>query len=132
MLTTFPPHQHNQIRYQIAQVLKSIISQRLLPTADGKSRVPAAEILIATDRVKDLIAGPQKTWEIRQTIHEGSLHYGMQTFDQCLYNPYKDKKIMYDEAMRQATNRNDLAMRIEGITSGSLIRQETFGKQTSR
>jgi twitching motility protein PilT len=134
MLTIFPPHQHNQVRYQLAQVLKAIISQRLVPTADGKARVPAAEILIATERIKDLISDPQKTWEIRQAIQEGSLHYGMQTFDQCLYNLYKSGMITYDEAMRQATNRNDLAMRIEGITSGSgsLIREETFGRQTSK
>jgi twitching motility protein PilT len=134
MLTIFPPHQHNQVRYQLAQVLKAIISQRLVPTADGKSRVPAAEVLIATERIKDLIADSQKTWEIRQAIQEGSLHYGMQTFDQCLYNLFRSNMITYDEAMRQATNRNDLAMRIEGITSGSgsLIREETFGKQTSR
>jgi twitching motility protein PilT len=134
MLTIFPPHQHNQVRYQLAQVLKAIVSQRLVPTADGKSRVPAAEILIATERIKDLISDPQKTWEIRQAIHEGSLHYGMQTFDQCLYGLFKDGKITYDEAMRQATNRNDLAMRIEGITSGSgsLIREESYGRQTSR
>ncbi|MEW6144324.1 MAG: type IV pilus twitching motility protein PilT [Thermodesulfobacteriota bacterium] len=134
MLTIFPPHQHNQVRYQLAQVLKAIISQRLVPTADGKARVPAAEILIATERIKDLISDPQKTWEIRQAIHEGSLHYGMQTFDQCLYGLFKDGKITYDEAMRQATNRNDLAMRIEGITSGSgsLIREESYGRQTSR
>ncbi|MFI5323775.1 MAG: type IV pilus twitching motility protein PilT [Thermodesulfobacteriota bacterium] len=133
MLTIFPPHQHNQVRYQLAQVLKAIISQRLVPTTDGK-RVPAAEILIATERIKDLIADSQKTWEIRQAIQEGSLHYGMQTFDQCLYNLFKSNMITYDEAMRQATNKNDLAMRIEGITSGSssLILEETFGKQTSR
>ena len=134
MLTIFPPHQHNQVRYQLAQVLKAIISQRLVPTADGKARVPAAEVLIASERIKDLISDPQKTWEIRQAIQEGNLHYGMQTFDQCLYNLYKSGMITYDEAMRQATNRNDLAMRIEGITSGSgsLIREETFGRQTSK
>ncbi len=58
----------------------------------------------------------------------------MQTFDQCLYNLYKGNLITYDEAMRQATNKNDLAMRIEGITSGSssLVREETFGTQGSR
>jgi len=58
----------------------------------------------------------------------------MQTFDQCLYTLYKSSMITYDEAMRQATNSNDLAMRIEGITSGSgsLIREETFGRQTSK
>lgn len=134
MLTVFPPHQHNQVRYQLAQVLKAIVSQRLVPTTDGKARVPAVEVLIATERIKDLISDPTKTWEIRQAIQEGSLHYGMQTFDQCLYNLYKGNLITYDEAMRQATNRNDLAMRIEGITSGSssLVREETFGTQGSR
>ena len=134
MLTVFPPHQHNQVRYQLAQVLKAVISQRLVPTTDGKARVPAVEVLIATERIKDLISDPTKTWEIRQAIQEGSLHYGMQTFDQCLYNLYKGNLITYDEAMRQATNRNDLAMRIEGITSGSssLVREETFGTQGSR
>ncbi len=134
MLTVFPPHQHNQVRYQLAQVLKAIVSQRLVPTADGKARVPAVEVLIATERIKDLISDPTKTWEIRQAIQEGSLHYGMQTFDQCLYNLYKGNLITYDEAMRQATNKNDLAMRIEGITSGSssLVREETFGTQGSR
>ncbi|MEQ9619748.1 MAG: type IV pilus twitching motility protein PilT [Deltaproteobacteria bacterium] len=133
MLTIFPPHQHNQVRYQLAQVLKAIISQRLVPTIDGKGRVPAAEILIATERIKDLISDPAKTYEIRQAIQEGSLHYGMQSFDQCLYNLFKDNLITYDEAMRQATNRNDLAMRIEGITSGSssLVTEEQYGKQTS-
>lgn len=134
MLTVFPPHQHNQVRYQLAQVLKAVISQRLVPTVDGKARVPAVEVLIATERIKDLISDPTKTWEIRQAIQEGSLHYGMQTFDQCLYNLYKGNLITYDEAMRQATNKNDLAMRIEGITSGSssLVREETFGTQGSR
>ena len=134
MLTVFPPHQHNQVRYQLAQVLKAIVSQRLVPTTDGKARVPAVEVLIATERIKDLISDPTKTWEIRQAIQEGSLHYGMQTFDQCLYNLYKGNLITYDEAMRQATNKNDLAMRIEGITSGSssLVREETFGTQGSR
>lgn len=133
MLTIFPPHQHNQVRYQLAQVLKAIISQRLVPTADAKSRVPATEVLIATERIKELISDSERTREIRQAIDEGSLHYGMQTFDQCLYNLYMGKLITYDEAMSQATNRNDLALRIEGVTSGSssLIREETFEKQTS-
>jgi twitching motility protein PilT len=133
MLTIFPPHQHNQVRYQLAQVLKAIISQRLLPTTDGKGRVPAVEVMIATERIKDLISDPAKTSEIRHAIEEGSLHYEMQTFDQCLYDLYMRKLITYDEAMRQSTNKNDLALRIEGVTSGSssLTREEAFGKQTS-
>lgn len=119
ILAVFPSHQQNQIRYQLAQVLKAVISQRLMPKADGKGRVPAVEVLIGTARIKDLISDPLKTKEIRTAIEEGHLHYGMQTFDQCLYNLYKSGLITYDEAMRQATNKDDLALRIRGITSGS-------------
>jgi len=127
VLTVFPPHQHNQIRYQLSQVLKAIVSQRLVPMAGGKGRVPATEVLIATSRIKELISAPERTGEIRVAIEEGYLHYGMQTFDQCLYDLYKKDLITYDEAMRQATNKDDLALRISGITSGSasLSRMET-------
>jgi len=127
VLTVFPPHQHNQIRYQLSQVLKAIVSQRLVPMAGGKGRVPATEVLIATSRIKELISAPERTGEIRVAIEEGYLHYGMQTFDQCLYDLYKKDLITYDEAMRQATNKDDLALRISGITSGSasLGRMET-------
>jgi twitching motility protein PilT len=119
ILAVFPPHQQNQIRYQLAQVIKAIISQRLMPKADGKGRVPAVEVLIGTARIRDCIADPTKTKEIRTAIEDGYLHYGMQTFDQCLYDLYQKGLITYDEAMRQATNKDDLALRIRGITSGS-------------
>lgn len=119
ILAVFPSNQQNQIRYQLSQVLKAIISQRLMPMADGKGRVPAVEILLATARIKDCIADPTKTSEIRQAIEEGHLHYGMQTFDQCLYDLFKQNLITYEETMRQATNKDDLNLRIKGITSGS-------------
>ncbi len=128
MLTIFPPHQHNQVRYQLAQVLKAIISQRLVPKADGIGRVPAAEILIATARICDLISEPERTKEIRKAIEEGHMHYGMQTFDQCLFNHFKAGIITYEETMRQATNKDDLDLRIQGVTSGSssLTREENY------
>lgn len=118
ILAIFPPHQHNQVRYQLSQVLRAIISQRLMPRADGNGRLPAAEILIATARVRDCIADPTKTGEIKDVIEQGHLHYGMQSFDQCLFDHYKKGLITYDEAMRQATNKGDLALKISGITSG--------------
>ena len=120
ILTVFPPHQHNQVRYQLSQVLKAILSQRLMPRADGKGRVPAVEVLLGTSRVKDLIASPERTKEITQAIAEGNLHYGMQTFDQCLFDLFSNKLITYEEAMRQATNKDDLALRIQGVTSGTV------------
>lgn len=120
ILAIFPANQQNQIRYQLAQVLHAVISQRLVPRADGKGRVPAQEILIATSRVRECIADPRKTMELRTVIEEGHLHYGMQTFDQCLYALYKNNLITYDEAMRQATNPGDLALRIKGIVKGGV------------
>ncbi|MEE9215468.1 MAG: type IV pilus twitching motility protein PilT [Thermodesulfobacteriota bacterium] len=131
LLAVFPVHQQNQIRYQLSQVLKAIVSQRLLLQADGHSRVPAVEVLLATSRIKDLISDPIKTKEITMAIEEGNLHYEMQTFDQCLYNLHMKKLITYEEAMRQATNKDDLALRIQGVTSGSasLSRMENFSQQ---
>lgn len=119
ILTIFPPNQHNQIRYQLSQVLRAVISQRLMPIANGKGRVPAVEVLIATARIRECISDPTKTAEIRTAIEEGYLHYGMQTFDQCLLDFYKKGLITYDELMRQATNKDDLALKVSGITSGA-------------
>ena len=119
ILVIFPPNQHNQIRYQLSQILKGIISQRLMPKADGNGRVPAVEVLIATARIRECISDPTKTVEIRTAIEEGYLHYGMQTFDQCLIDFYKKGLITYEEVMRQATNKDDLALKISGITSGA-------------
>lgn len=119
ILAVFPASQQNQIRYQLSQVLKAIISQRLMPQSDGKGRVPAVEVLLATSRIRDCIADATKTSEIRRAIEEGHLHYGMQTFDQCIYNLYRQKLITFEEAMRQATNKDDLDLRIKGITSGA-------------
>lgn len=120
ILTVFPPHQHNQVRYQLSQVLKAILSQRLMPRADGKGRVPAVEVLLGTSRIKDLIATPERTKELTQAVAEGNLHYGMQTFDQCLFDLFTKKLITYEETMRQATNKDDLALRIQGVTTGSV------------
>jgi len=90
-----------------------------MPQSDGKGRVPAVEVLLATSRIRDCISDSAKTSEIRRAIEEGHLHYGMQTFDQCIYNLYRQKLITFEEAMRQATNKDDLDLRIKGITSGA-------------
>lgn len=131
ILAIFPPGQQNQIRYQLAQVLKAIVSQRLVPKGDGKGRVVAQEILISTSRMKELISDPAKTMELRTAIEEGNLHYGMQTFDQCLFGMYNKGLITYDETLKQATNAGDLAMRIKGILSaGGEKSQEQQGEGT--
>ena len=80
----FPPHQQKQIRLALSAVLKGVISQRLVPRADGKGMVPAVEILVHTARMRELMEDPKRTREIRDAIANGRNPYGMMTFDQCL------------------------------------------------
>lgn len=111
----FPPHQQQQIRYQLAATLKAVISQRLVPRADGKGRVPAVELMIATNRIKEYIEDPEKTKLIRQAISEGHSVYGMQTFDQSLLQLCKQKLITYEEGLKNATSPSDFALAMSGI-----------------
>jgi len=119
IISVFPPYQHKQVRMQLASVLKSIISMRLVPRADGKGRVPAVEIMMATAMIKDCILDPEKTKLITDVIAQGAVHYGMQTFDQSLSELYKSGLIAYEEALRQATNPDDFALKVKGIQSTS-------------
>jgi twitching motility protein PilT len=124
VISVFPPHQQKQIRIQLASVLKSIISQRLMPRADGLGRVPAVEILISTGYIRDCIENKEKTKLIRDAISQGTSQYGMQTFDQSLYLLYKNGLITLDEALRRATNPDEFKLKIQGIQSTSDISQE--------
>jgi len=119
IISVFPPYQHKQVRIQLASVLKAIISMRLVPRMDGNGRVPAVEVLIATAMIKDCILDPDKTKIIPDVIAQGALHYGMQTFDQSIFNLYKSNLISYEEAIRRATNPDDFALKVKGIQSTS-------------
>ena len=119
IISVFPPYQHKQVRIQLSSVLKGIISMRLVPKADGKGRVPAVEVLIATATIKDCILDADKTKSINDVIAQGTIHYGMQTFDQSLFNLFKSGLISYEEALRRATNPDDFALKVKGIQSTS-------------
>ncbi|UCE79565.1 MAG: type IV pilus twitching motility protein PilT [Nitrospiraceae bacterium] len=119
IIAVFPPYQHKQVRIQLAAILKAIVSMRLLPRADGKGRVPAVEVLIATATVKDCILDPDKTKTINDVIAQGAIHYSMQTFDQSLFSLFKSGLISYEEALRRATNPDDFALKVKGIQSTS-------------
>lgn len=119
IITVFPPYQHKQVRLQLASVLRAIISMRLMPRADGKGRVPAVEVLIATATIKDCIVDPDKTKLIQDMIEQSAIHYNMQTFDQSLLNLYKAGLITYEEALRRATNPDDFVLKVKGIQSTS-------------
>jgi twitching motility protein PilT len=117
IIAVFPPPEQKQIRLQLASTLKAVVSQRLVRKSDDKGRVPAVEVLIATAFVRDCIINPEKTRLIREAIATGTSQYGMQTFDQSLYDLLSTGLITYDEAMRNASNPDDFKLRIQGIHS---------------
>jgi twitching motility protein PilT len=117
IVSVFPPYQQKQVRLQLASVLKAVVSQRLVPRADGKGRVAAVEILKATARVKELIEDKDRTKEIPDAIAQGHQTYGTQTFDQSLMQLVRQGLITYDEAYRQASNPDDFALRFSGISA---------------
>jgi twitching motility protein PilT len=119
IISVFPPYQQKQVRLQLASILKAVISQRLVPRADGKGRVPALEILISTARVRECIADKDRTKEIHDAIAKGYTTYGMQTFDQSLMSLVKEGLVSYEEALKHVSNPDDFALRFRGIASTS-------------
>jgi twitching motility protein PilT len=119
IISVFPPHQQKQIRLQLAGVLKAVVSMRLIPRADGHGRVPAAEVMIATPFIRDCIINKDKTKLIHEAIAAGVSQYGMQTFDQSIFQLYKKELISYDEALRRASNPDEFKLKIQGIQSSS-------------
>ncbi|MFN0062097.1 MAG: type IV pilus twitching motility protein PilT [Myxococcaceae bacterium] len=119
IISVFPPYQQKQVRLALGAVLKAVISQRLVPRADGKGRVASIEILRATARVRELIEDKDRTKELGDAITQGHQTYGMQSFDQSLMSLVKKGLVTYEEAKRQATNPDDFALRFSGISGTS-------------
>jgi twitching motility protein PilT len=128
IISAFPPYQQKQVRLQLGSVLRGVISQRLVPRADGKGRVPAIEVLLCTTRVREMIEDKDRTKEIPDAISQGHTTYGMQTFDQSLMGLLKAGLVSYDEALRQATNPDDFALRVSGISGTSDSKWDSFEK----
>ncbi|MCA9553789.1 MAG: type IV pilus twitching motility protein PilT [Myxococcales bacterium] len=132
VVSVFPPHQQRQIRLQLGAVLKAVICQRLVPTADGKGRVAALEIMRVTPRLREMVEDKDRTKEITDAIAEGHVTYGMQTFDQALMFLFRSGLITYDEAMRQATNPSNFALRVQGVESASDGKWSDFERTESQ
>jgi len=129
IVSVFPPHQQPQIRLQLASIIKGVISQRLVPRADGKGRVPAVEILVASARVRECIADPEMTKELNDAIAKGFTTYGMQSFDQSLMQHVKSGLITYEEALLHVSNPDDFALRFKGISGTSDSSWDDFDKE---
>ncbi len=125
IIAVFPPPEQKQIRLLLASTLKAVISQRLVRRSDGKGRVPAVEVLIATAYVRDCIINPEKTRMIHDAIATGTSQYGMQTFDQSIYDLYTNGLVTYEEALLRATNIDEFKLRVQGIrTTGDAARED--------
>jgi twitching motility protein PilT len=105
-------HQQKQVRIMVAGTLKGIISQRLLPRADGKGRVPAIEVMVTTNRIRDFILEPDQAHMVRDAIREGDF-YGMQTFDQALLGLYEQGLITLSDAASVAANAHDFKLLVQ-------------------
>ena len=128
IISFFPPHEHDAVRNLLSTALEAVISLRLVPRADGKGRVPACEVLINTAAVKDNIRDREKALNIPELIREGTVQYGMQSFDQSLMEWYRGGTISYENALFYSTNPSEFALRVSGIEGTS---DRTFADEVS-
>jgi twitching motility protein PilT len=128
IIAVFPPHQQKQVRLQLASVLRAVVSQRLMPKADGKGRAPAVEVMISTAFIRDCIVDKDKTHLIPGAIASGTSQYGMQSFDQSIFGLFQQGLVSYEEALRWATNVDEFKLRVQGISTTSGMSQEQMAK----
>ncbi len=128
VISVFPEHQRDQARLILASVIRGVVSQRLIPRADGLGMVPAAEVLVASARVREYIADKQKTRDLHDVIAQGHTSYGMQTFDQSLMALFRSGLITYNEALVHCSNPSDFELKVRGIASTSDARWDNFEK----
>ena len=128
IISAFPPYQQKSVRIQLAGLLKAVVSQRLMKSADGTSRVPAVEVLISTPLIRDYILHEEKTSSIRDAIAAGTSQYGMQTFDQSLFYLYQAGLVSLEEALRGSTNPDEFRLRLAGIQNTTTLAKEEMEK----
>jgi twitching motility protein PilT len=122
VISFFPPHQHDEVRHLLSTALQAVVSLRLVPRKDAKGRVPAAEVLINTAAVADNVRDLTRQLSIPDLIAEGSIQYGMQSFDQSLFQWYQHGVISYESAIFYATNPSEFALKVSGVdASGSKL-----------
>src|SRR5437016_5394111 len=126
IISVFPPPEQKQIRMQLAATLRAVISQRLVKRADGAGRVPAVEVMINTAYIRECILVPEKTRAVRDAISAGTSQYGMQTFDQSLWDLFQAGLINYETALESASNADDFKLRMQGIASTADISRQAM------
>lgn len=130
IISLFPVHQRKQVRLQLASVLKAVLSQRLLPRADGQGRVPAVEVMVVTPFIKQCILERRKSRAIPEAIASGTSQYGMQTFDQSIFDLHSKGLVTLDEALRWASNVDEFRLRIKGIATLTAATRDEMARST--
>lgn len=129
IISVFPPHHQRQIRFQLASILKAVISMRLIPRKDDLGRVPAAEVMINTPYIQECIQEREKTILIRDAIAAGISQYGMQTFDQSVYMLYQEGLISYEQGLRYSSSPDNFKLRVMGIRAASDLALEEMERE---
>ncbi|MEP7038441.1 MAG: type IV pili twitching motility protein PilT, partial [Acidobacteriota bacterium] len=115
---------------QLAGLLKAVVSQRLMKSSRGRSRIPAVEVLVSTPLIRDYLLHEEKNNQVRDAIAAGTSQYGMQTFDQSLFYLYQSELINLEEALRGATNPDEFRLRLAGIQDTNNQAKEEMEKTT--
>jgi twitching motility protein PilT len=118
IIAQYPTDEQNRVRLSLSSVLQGVVSQRLIPTVDGKRRA-ALEILVNTPTIEKLIL-EKRDYEIRETLEKGREHYKSQSFDQSILDLYDEGIISKEQAKANATSASDLELRISGLSSGQV------------
>ncbi len=132
IIAVFPPHQQRQVRIQLASVLKGAVAQRLLPRADGLGRIPAVEVMITTGFIRDCIIDKDRTPQIHSAIASGTSQYGMQTFDQSIFNLFQQGFVTLDEALRWASNVDEFKLKVQGISTTADMARDEMARSTGQ
>ncbi|MHB1864420.1 MAG: type IV pilus twitching motility protein PilT [Gemmatimonadaceae bacterium] len=131
VLSFYPPHQQAEVRFSLASALQAVVSLRLVPRADKPGRIPAAEVLINTGTVRDQIRDMTKLLNIPELIKDGTVQYGMQTFDQSLMQHYTRGIVSYESALFYATSPSEFALRVQGVAGTSDTSWSPFEGETA-
>jgi twitching motility protein PilT len=119
IISFFPPHQHEEVRFMLASTLQAVMALRLVPRSDRDGRIPAVELMLVTATIREYLMDPEKTSLIKSTIAEGVSQYGMQTFDQSIMKHYTEGKISMENALRYCSNPTEFELRVKGIHATS-------------
>ncbi|HZS59513.1 MAG TPA: type IV pilus twitching motility protein PilT [Gemmatimonadaceae bacterium] len=126
VLSFYPPHQQAEVRFSLSSALQAVVSLRLVPRQDKPGRVPACEVLINTAAVRDNIRDMTKSLNIPDLIKEGTIQYGMQSFDQSIMGWYTKGIISYETAVFYATTPSEFALRVQGVAGSSDTSWDAF------